>query len=104
VIDDAVGRQAQRSARLATFREDERTIHMGIDNDVLEMFAGMANDPTTPDAVLRAAVRALAQFVAHAQFAEGENSRAALHFAVRTMVAPIAARHDPRLDPVRLAA
>jgi hypothetical protein len=77
---------------------------MGIDNDVLEMFADMANDPTTPDAVMRAAVRALTQFIAHAQFAEGDNSRAALHFAVRTLVAPVAARHDPRLDPVRLVA
>ena len=77
---------------------------MGLDAEVLEMFVDMATDPTTPEPVLRAAVRALAEFVAHAQYAEQDNSRDALYFAVRAIVAPVAARHDPRLTTTRLAA
>jgi len=66
---------------------------MYLDTDILSMFADMANDPTTPEPLLRAAVLALTQFAAHAQYAEHDNSHAALRFAVRTIVAPAAARY-----------
>lgn len=77
----------------STARRDEETRTMHLESDLLNMFADMAGDPTTPEPVLRAAVLALTQFAAHAQYAEHDNSRAALRFAVRTIVAPAAARH-----------
>jgi hypothetical protein len=77
---------------------------MGLDAEILDMFAGMAGDPSTPEVVLRAAVLALSEFVAHAEFAEDDTSRDALLFAVRTIVAPVAARFDPQLTAPRLAA
>jgi hypothetical protein len=63
---------------------------MSLDFDLLDRLEHLAADPATPEETLRSLMRALARFIAHAQFADSHNSQAALQFALRAAAVPVA--------------
>jgi hypothetical protein len=58
---------------------------MWLETDILDHLTALADDTETPEELVRGALRALAQFISHAQFHDRENSEAALSFALRTI-------------------
>jgi hypothetical protein len=63
---------------------------MSLDFDLLDRLEHLAADPATPEETVRSVMRALARFIAHAQFADPYNSQAALQFALRAVTVPAA--------------